>query len=78
MAGLYAPIGGGMSGSSTPGYTAGAVVNPAGVATPAIAAYGPTTSGVGSVSATSSGHIGVYIGIAALVGLLLIRHSLPR
>jgi hypothetical protein len=40
-------------------------------------AYGPTTTAV-PVSGTSSGQVAVYIGIAALVGLLLIRKSLPR
>lgn len=79
MSGLFVNLGGGASvrNSGPPGYTSGAVVNPAGVATPAVMAYGPSTTGV-PVSGTSQGQVAVYIGIAALVGLLLIRKSLPR
>jgi hypothetical protein len=79
MAGLYAPLGGGGTvGSVAPaGYTSGAAVVPGGVQSPAVMAYGPTVTGV-PVSGTSSGQVAVYIGIAALAGLLLIRHSLPK
>jgi hypothetical protein len=79
MSGLYVNLGGGASvkSSGPPGFTSGAVVNPAGVAAPAIMAYGPTTTDV-PVNGTTTGQVAVYIGIAALIGLLLIRKSLPR
>lgn len=79
MSGLFVNLGGGASVKSNApaGWTSGAVTNPAGVSSPAVMAYGPTTTAV-PVSGTSSGQVAVYIGIAALVGLLLIRKSLPR
>jgi hypothetical protein len=78
LAGLFVNLGGGGSVKSNApaGYTSGAAVNPAGVQSPAVVAYGPTTTAV-PVSGTSSGQVAVYIGVAALLGLLLIRHSLP-
>jgi hypothetical protein len=78
MPGLSVGLGGGASvRNSVPGYTSGAVVNPAGVSSPAIMAYGPTATAV-PVNGTSSGQVAVYIGVAALLGLLLIRKSLPK
>jgi hypothetical protein len=79
MSGLFVGLGGGASvrNSGPPGYTSGAVVNPAGVAAPAIMAYGPSATAV-PVNGTSSGQVAVYIGVAALLGLLLIRKSLPK
>lgn len=78
MSGLFVNLGGGASASTAPaGWTSGAVTNPAGVSSPAVMAYGPTTTAV-PVNGTSAGQVAVYIGIAALIGLLLIRKSLPR
>lgn len=48
---------------------------------PATAVYGPgavTPTGQAGVVGTNPGQLAVYFGIACLVGLVLIRQSLPK